>query len=618
MKIGVYSHGWWRPACEALSQDIIDLPTVPPQNGNAYGADLAGRITGGTEAAAILADHPADLLLDNGGTGLGFVREGRNGSSLKPTHEAANAILCSHFVDPLVTAFQGLGWPEVWQCLQSRSWIKAVWDRAQALELARFGVPNIIHLPMAAPNRPYNTDPLDLTKVTPIVSFVGGQNTSYFASNTNVSTASLLPGTLAQAIRADLHQVSFYEAYHEIYGFAEPVKNEDDIDTQINKTVAYFNAKLFFNANQCIRNRDRFVIFLKRKLGDQFHLVGQGWDRAYGLTAATPLPTFDEYLDHFREAAININLVNGNAETGLNMRHFEITAAGGFMLCYYQPELADHFEIGLECDVFRNEQELLEKIQHYLSHPEERSAIALAGQRRTLSQHLFSHRLRTLLDGIKIQPLPVEYSKRSPMEDIKSLLPEANIVLDCGANVGQMAEGFRRIYPHANIYSFEPVTAAFDQLRERCAELNVHPVKTAVSDRNGRAMINLTASAESNSLLDFKEGNPCAQWTRVVGREEVELCTLDRWCKENGIEFEQVDLIKLDVQGAELQALYGARQLLQKVKLVYLKVSFVEIYKDNPLFEEIDGFMQECGFRRHAVYPSDQPHNRGDALYVKI
>ena len=67
----------------------------------------------------------------------------------------------------------------------------------------------------------------------------------------------------------------------------------------------------------------------------------------------------------------------------------------------------------------------------------------------------------------------------------------------------------------------------------------------------------------------------------------------------------------------ELQALYGARSLLKTVRLILLEVSFVKIYKDCPLFDEVDRFLKESGYRLHAVYPSDQPQNWGDALYVK-
>ena len=51
--------------------------------------------------------------------------------------------------------------------------------------------------------------------------------------------------------------------------------------------------------------------------------------------------------------------------------------------------------------------------------------------------------------------------------------------------------------------------------------------------------------------------------------------------------------------------------------MVLAEVSFVPLYKDAPLFEDIDAFMTQAGFRRAAVYPSDQPQNWGDALYVR-
>ena len=223
-----------------------------------------------------------------------------------------------------------------------------------------------------------------------------------------------------------------------------------------------------------------------------------------------------------------------------------------------------------------------------------------------------------MLQAVKPKPLPVEYSTSNLWDDVKSLAPQADVVLDCGANVGQMASGFRNAYPNAEIYSFEPVSAVFEALRSQSETLRVHPVHKAVGDRNGTTTINLTAGAEAHSLLGFLEGNPCEKWTRVVGREQVGVCTLDRWCEENQIDPRRVDILKLDVQGAELQALQGARKLLETTKVVYLEVSFVPIYKEGPLFGEIDAFLSRCGYRRHAIYPSDQPCHWGDALYAKV
>jgi len=619
MRIGLLQHGWWTAACEALGKPVVALPAARHANGNAYAADLAARTANAAEILRIAERQPLDLLLDNGGTGLGFAAAGEGDGSFDLLHERLKVPLCSHFVDPITTALQGLEWPVVWQSLQSAGWIKFVWDRAQAAELQRFGVPQVVHLPMAAPDRAYDTEPLDASRFDTAVSFVGGQNTTFFASGVQVPSARLLPGVLLHAIQCDLRNVSSYEAYHDLYGIGHPIEAGDDIETRIRKSAAYFNLKEFYNAGLCIRQRDRFVLFLKRKLGEGFRLIGNRWDEAYGLACEPQFPATDEYFDHFRRTAINLNFVNGNSETGLNMRHFEITAAGGFMLCYDQPELVDYFAVGKECAVFQSEADLLEKIRYYLDRPHERQVIALAGQERTLSQHLYSHRLRALLQVS--QPLvrahPVEYSSSSWDRDLKAAVPEAGVIFDCGANTGQMAAAFRRLYPAAEIYCFEPVKAVFNQLVEHCRELRATPVCKAVGDEDGSAAIHLTASPEANSLMGFQPGNPCAKWTQIVGTEQVDVCTLDRWCRQAGVDPKRVDVIKLDIQGAELKALYGAKHLLKTVKAVFVEVSFVSIYRDAPLFETIDAFLRESGYRRCAVYPSDQPQNWGDALYVK-
>lgn len=615
MTIGVFSNPWWRSATQAAAIDTCEIGVTFP---NAHQADLAARLQAGNACAETMRAAKPTFLLDNSGAGLQFV-PGQGTNAVQPLHESAGLPLYSHFIDPLTTAFQGIGWATAWQCLQSKTWIKLIWDRAHAAELNQFGVPGISHVPMAAPDRDYCTDPLPERPPQPIVSFVGNQNTSYFSSGAQLPTNQLLTGTLATAVHGDLPSVQFYNVYYDLYKLAEPPMPDDDLQTQVQKTMAYFNAKLFYHAHLCIRNRDRFVFFLRKTLGDSFALIGTRWDTTYGLACRPPLST-DAYFQHFRDVAINVNLVNGNAETGLNMRHFEITAAGGFMLCYAQPELADHFIVGKECEVFHNEGELIDKCRYYLEHPKERIEIALAGQRRTLFTHLYSHRLATIIRLAQAQgvmPHPVKFDKGHWHDVVKAAVPTARVVLDCGANVGHTTKALRALYPDAKIFAFEPVHQVFTHLVERCRSIGATAVKKAVADHDGSTTINITASHECHSLLRFQPGNPCSPWTREVGTETVEVCTLDQWCQDNGVEPSHIDVIKLDVQGAELLALRGAKRILGTVRAVYLEVSFIPLYEGAPLLDEIDAFMSAQGFARQALYPSDQPQHWGDAVYIK-
>ncbi|MCC7292707.1 MAG: glycosyltransferase [Phycisphaerales bacterium] len=400
LSIAVFGGGWWDQAAAKLGAEASLLPIAVPEDGNAYAADVAGRVRVGAEVQRGGRAVDAGFWLDNGGAGLNFVTGPNGENDLHLLHERADKLLVSHFIDPVHVCFQGLPWQVLWLSMASRTWVKAVWDRAHARELELFGVPNVVHLPMAAPDRDYVDAPVSTDDIRRAVSFVGGQNTNYFKAGVQVTGEQLLPGALASAVRADLADVTFFDVYQDLYALGPAIRGDDPPKERCERLQRYFAAKLFYHASLCIRNRDRFAIFLKRQLGDLFHLIGRGWDTAYGLTCAPQLSD-DDYFKHFRETAININLVNGNAETGLNMRHFEITAAGGFLLCYAQPELEECFVVGEECDVFRSETELLAKIEYYLENPQRRAEIARAGQRRTLSNHLYSHRLHTLMTAVQ-------------------------------------------------------------------------------------------------------------------------------------------------------------------------------------------------------------------------
>lgn len=75
-----------------------------------------------------------------------------------------------------------------------------------------------------------------------------------------------------------------------------------------------------------------------------------------------------------------------------NVRLFEATGAGAFLLAENFKKLNDYFKVGTEIEVFNDTNDLFEKIVYYLDHPKKRKEIATKGQQRTLKEHSIKNR----------------------------------------------------------------------------------------------------------------------------------------------------------------------------------------------------------------------------------
>lgn len=93
---------------------------------------------------------------------------------------------------------------------------------------------------------------------------------------------------------------------------------------------------------------------------------------------------------------------------------------------------------------------------------------------------------------------------------------------------------------------------------------------------------------------------------------KVECIKLCDFIRKNSID--EIDLLWMDIQGSELNALKSAENYIDKIKFIYTEVEFLEIYKDQPLFKDIDNFLKEkfilLGFATLNTNYS------GDAVYI--
>jgi spore maturation protein CgeB len=394
-KIGIVPAPWWEPACKDNSVEGVALPIPGDAARGLYAADVRSRAQAGRLALQILQREPVDLVVDSGATGLTFV-EGPGGfSELKLTHERARVPLISHLTDPIHVLTEGLPWDVLWSCLGSRRWLKAVADPHHAQELRQFGIENVVHMPAAALEHEYDTTPIDEAQSLADVSFLGDSGQAIYAD---------LPAETAdEKTRLDRFDwdspdcVSFYRWYHEVAHIDGPSSNDESAEQRGAKALAYFQMRIRHARRMCRRFLEEPVARLTEELGSRFRLTGRGWDEEKCHHLAPFPKNLAEYLQRFRTAAVNVNLWNGASEGTINSQHFEITAAGGFLLCQDHSDVEMFFDVGTECDTFRSADELLEKIHYYLQHADRRQQIAQAGQRRTLRDHLYRNRLGDLL-----------------------------------------------------------------------------------------------------------------------------------------------------------------------------------------------------------------------------
>jgi len=196
-------------------------------------------------------------------------------------------------------------------------------------------------------------------------------------------------------------------------------------------------------------------------------------------------------------------------------------------------------------------------------------------------------------------------------------------ILDAGASNGRITKRLLGLFPGANAYAFEPNPLYRDVL-ERCASEDKHfrPVFMALSDREGSIDLHVTESPGSTSLFPpgkrTKELDPDGSSIKSV--EQVEMITLDKWAEQNAVK--EIQLMKFDIQGGELDAFRGAANMLRHSTLaVYTEILFNPMYEGGAIYSDIDLCLREYGFILYDIFKPKYDRNRllmwGNAIFIQ-
>jgi FkbM family methyltransferase len=199
---------------------------------------------------------------------------------------------------------------------------------------------------------------------------------------------------------------------------------------------------------------------------------------------------------------------------------------------------------------------------------------------------------------------------------------EVNVVLDVGAR--DCAETIRlaAVFPTAQIFSFECNEDTIDLCRDAIhGRPRIQLIALAVSDVDGP--MPFFPIDTKRTVTTWPDGNPGASSLfrasgaypveTYVQRETVVRSTrLDTFLRQQAVA--GVDLLWMDIQGAELLALRGLGTLLSSVLLIHTEVEFMEIYAGQPLEDHIKAFLTQHGFI-FVGYTSRHQH-AADAVFV--
>lgn len=202
-------------------------------------------------------------------------------------------------------------------------------------------------------------------------------------------------------------------------------------------------------------------------------------------------------------------------------------------------------------------------------------------------------------------------------------------IFEIGSCEGEDTIRLKRAFPNSTVYTFEALPKNVKIIKnnlKRYGLKTANVFQLALSNHDGTSDFHVSSGHpdhlpkvkgwdygnKSSSLLPPKEHKNVLKWVKFKEKITVKTSRLDSFCRMKNIE--KIDFIYLDVQGAELMVLEGAGKFLRNIGAIWMEVEAIELYKGQPLKNDVQKFMQQNGFSR----VKDTVDNiSGDQLYIR-
>jgi FkbM family methyltransferase len=227
-----------------------------------------------------------------------------------------------------------------------------------------------------------------------------------------------------------------------------------------------------------------------------------------------------------------------------------------------------------------------------------------------------------------LQSLLINDYRRSMMRGVVAGLEHAGVlsnlhcktIIDIGANKGQFALVALHTSPGVRVVSFEPLPAPAKRYRRilgKQSQVTLHEL--AIGPTQGSVRMHVSRREDSSSLLPIgPKQSVVFPGTQEIGDVAVSVVRLDQCLNVRDVH--SPSLLKIDVQGYELQALRGCESLMEAFDFIYVECSFVELYSGQALADEIVDWLSTRNFVLKGIYNPTYYEGlaiQGDFLFEK-
>lgn len=193
-----------------------------------------------------------------------------------------------------------------------------------------------------------------------------------------------------------------------------------------------------------------------------------------------------------------------------------------------------------------------------------------------------------------------------------------NTIVDVGGGTATTSKMYSKEFPNHSVYIFEPIPKNYEIILKSKKNEHWKVINKALGNKIGSAEMHIAQNVTSSSLMELKHEELSGEYA-VLHEEQykitVELSTLDHEIPKNAL----IDILKIDVQGFEMEVLKGGKETLLRTSIIVLEVNNHIGFLNAPTYFELDEYLRSNNFELYDLFPNHKEQEKlqdWDVIYV--